>query len=71
MANSRGRILIATESGSGTLDDGTPVEFRKGITRVREGHPVAEKWPEFFKPIEVHYELEDATKDPGVKRGER
>jgi hypothetical protein len=71
MANTRGAILIATESGSGVLDDGTLVEFRRGVTRVREGHPVAEKWPQYFKPIEVHYELEDTTAEPGRKRGER
>jgi hypothetical protein len=67
----RGGILIAIESGAGVLDDGTPVEFRKGITRVREGHPVAEKWPQFFEPITVQYELEDASRDPGTKRGAR
>lgn len=71
MANTKSRVLVATESGSGELDDGTQVSFRKGITRVREGHPVAEKWPAFFEPIEVHYELEDMTADPGRRRGER
>lgn len=71
MAKTNGRILVATESGSGTLPDGTEVQFRRGITRVREGHPVAEQWPQYFAPIEVHYELEDATDEPGRKRGER
>ena len=69
MAKTNGRILVAVESGSGVLDNGAPVEFRRGITRVREGHPVALKWPEFFKPIDVHYELEDTTANPGEQRG--
>lgn len=71
MTNTRGGILIAIESGSGVLDDGTPVEFRRGITRVREGHPVALKWPQYFEPIAVQYELEEMTAEPGKKRGER
>jgi hypothetical protein len=72
MANTRGEILVATESGSGVLDDGTTFEFRRGITRVHERHPAAKKWPEFFKPDDqVHYAVEDMTAEPGRKRGER
>jgi len=71
MANTAGGILIATESGSGVLDDGTAFDFHKGITRVREGHPAIEKWPQFFKPLDVQHELEEMTAEPGRKRGER
>ncbi len=67
----RGDILIATESFFTTLTDGRQVDVVKGVTRVRDGHELARTHPQYFRPIDVHYELEDTTAEPGRKRGER
>lgn len=66
----RGEILVARTSFIGTLEDGREISVQKGVTRVREGHPIALRWPELFTPIEVQYEIEDASAEPGRKRGE-
>ena len=60
-------ILIATRSFA-TYIDGKKVMVRKGVTRVRQGHQLARENPERFKPINVHYDIEQATKAPGEKR---
>lgn len=66
----RGEILVATETFT-TDVNGTAVIVRAGVTRVRAGHVLAKANPQYFKPIEVHYDIEDATEEPGRKRGER
>lgn len=66
----RGEILVAKTSFIGSLEDGQEISVQKGVTRVREGHPIAQRWPELFEPIRVHYEIEDASAEPGRKRGE-
>jgi hypothetical protein len=40
---------------------------RAGET-IREGHPLLVAYPQFFKPFEVVYEVEQATAAPGEKR---
>lgn len=63
-----GKIFVATESG--TVDfGGQYYAFTRGVTRVREGHPLLKVLPDYFKPIDVHYEWETATAEPGEKRG--
>lgn len=64
-------VLVAIETGSGLLDDGTEVRWTKGRTRVRANHAIAKKWPNFFAESDADYpEIEEATKDPGKKRGQ-
>lgn len=63
-------IYIATESAM--LDyDGVPTPIHAGHTRVRGGHVLLEQYPEFFEPIDVHYDVEQATAAPGEKRTTR
>lgn len=63
-------ILIAKASFIATLEDGREVGITKGVTRVRAGHELAEKYPEHFQSIDVHFDVEDATREPGKKRGQ-
>lgn len=61
-------ILVARESFSGVLPDGTAFDAIAGETRVRAGHASAKAWPDYFEPIDVHYDVEQATAAPGEKR---
>lgn len=64
------RIFIAKESFSTELD-GVQITVMKDITRVREGHPLLDGREQFFRLLDVHYDLEQATAAPGEKRGAR
>jgi hypothetical protein len=71
MAKNTGQIYVATETGSAEID-GRSYPFIRGVTRVREGHPLLAKGREqFFAPAEdnVHYEWEAATSAPNERRG--
>ena len=61
-------ILVARESFSGVLPDGTAFDAIAGVTRVRAGHASAKAWPEYFEEITVDYDVEQATAAPGEKR---
>ena len=60
-------ILVATDSAV-ILYEGERVPIHKGVTRVREGHPMLKGHEDLFKPIDVHYDIEDGTRRPGAKR---
>ena len=62
-------IYVARSSGVVNID-GELHHYYAGTTRVRAGHPLLDAAPGKFEPMRVHYELEDATKTPGRKRGE-
>lgn len=64
------QILIATTSGVWVDADGVEYPYFRGITRVRAVHPLARAVPDAFKPVDVHYDVEQATAAPGEKRGE-
>jgi hypothetical protein len=66
-----GDVFVATESFSTDID-GVPTAVHKGVTRVRAGHELVERYPEFFERADDSptYEVEQATKAPGEKRGE-
>jgi hypothetical protein len=61
-------IYVATSSGVMKID-GKLHNYYGGTTRVRAGHPLLKAAPGKFKPMELDYELEEATKTPGRKRG--
>jgi hypothetical protein len=65
------RVFIATETFS-TVVDGSPQVIHKGVTHVREGHPLLKRVPENFQPVDdtVQFDVEVASKAPGEKRGE-
>lgn len=56
-----GTIYEATDSFTATID-GKDYQVSAGHTRVREGHPLlGGDRGQFFKPLTVDYDLEDAT----------
>ena len=67
-----GDVLIATETFV-TVLDGQEVTVHKDVTRVRAGHPLAEGHASSFKPLDVHYEWEDASSRPrgGTRRSKK
>lgn len=69
---SDGKILVARETFTAELD-GSPVIVHKGVTRVREGHPLLKGREDLFELVDdtVHYDIEQATAAPGEKRGQR
>jgi hypothetical protein len=64
----KGTIYVAKSSFSIEID-GATMPIQAGVTRVREGHWLLRHHPDYFEPLTVHYELEDATAAPGKKRG--
>ena len=69
---SNDEILVAKDSFAAHVDGETLV-VRKGVTRVRKGHPLLKGREELFEPIDrkVDYDVEQATAAPGEKRGRR
>jgi len=65
-----GQVFVAADSGALEFE-GAMVVVHKGVTRVREGHELLRKYPDMFKPLDVHYDVEDTTARPGAKRGGR
>lgn len=63
-------IYVATRSAVIHTKDGR-VQVRKGVTRVRAGHPLLEGREDMFKPIDVHFDVEQATAAPGETRTTR
>ena len=71
MANKKDKepeIYVATSSGVVKID-GKLHNYYGGTTRVRAGHPLLKAAPRAFKPMKLDYEVEQATKAPGEKRG--
>ena len=60
-------VLIAIETGVVNLE-GQEILIRRGITRAHAGSAIAKAYPGFFKPIDVHFSVEQATAAPGEKR---
>lgn len=64
-------IYIARESFTVDLD-GIPQSIIAGKTRVREGHPLLRQNGEYFERLDdstVDFDVEEAIKSPGYKRG--
>jgi len=51
-------ILVCRESAVVKVD-GERYVFTRGVTRVRDGHPLLDRFGEYFEPIAVHYDLPD------------
>lgn len=60
-------IFIATDSFV-TRIGGETYRVVKDATRVREGHALLDASPQNFKPLDIHYDVERATKAPGEKK---
>jgi hypothetical protein len=65
----RGKIYVATRSFVVTFG-GRTHNIVGGRTRVREGHELLAGREHLFREEQVEYEVEDATADPGAKRGQ-
>jgi len=61
------QIYVANTTGFIHLGD-DDVKITRGVTRVRDGHPLLKAAPKFFDPISVDYDVEAATAAPGAKR---
>lgn len=62
-----GTIFVPVETFTANVD-GVNVTFRQNETRVREGHEILARFAHLFRPIDAHYEVEQATAAPGEKR---
>lgn len=62
-------IFVCKESSIVDVD-GVPTLVTKDVTRVRAGHWLLDQYPELFKPITVHYDVEQTTEHPGEVRGD-
>lgn len=64
-------IMVAKHSYATSLD-GVPVVVYAGQTRARAGHVLVRNYPDAWEPAdyELHYDVEDASAMPGVKRGD-
>lgn len=58
-------VFVATES----FVDANGEAYFRDITRVSGRLVKKNKWEHLFKPLEVHRDVEDATAEPGAKRG--
>lgn len=67
-----GGVFVANTTFA-TEIDGVQVIVHKGHTRVRAGHELLQRAGSCFDPVdlEVHYDVEQATRAPGEKRGLR
>jgi len=70
MATKKDTIYIARETFTTVLADGTEHVVTRGVTRVRHGHELLKGREQMFEELDVHYDVEDASADPGRKRGE-
>lgn len=61
-------IYVARSSGVVKID-GQLHNYYAGTTRVRAGHPLIKAVPGGFVPLELDYDVEDASNTPGRKRG--
>ena len=65
-----GGLFVATQAFS-TMVGNTPTVVQVG-ERIREGHELLRRYPEYFKPADtgVEYDVEQATAAPGELRGD-
>lgn len=61
------RLWVAIDDGVSFVD-GEMMPYKRGVTRVREGHPLLSANPGAFKRLEAHYDVETATAGPGEAR---
>lgn len=60
-------VLVARISGVLVID-GREETVTAGRTRARASHPIVKAAPDWWEPINVHYDLEEAVAEPGERR---
>jgi hypothetical protein len=65
-------VYVAKQTGITTID-GASFQFRSGVTHVTADDPAYKAHPELFSPVadKARPVVEQATKAPGEKRGEK
>lgn len=58
-----GAVLVALDSAFFT-HEGQPVTVTRGVTTVREGHPILKGRENLFGPLKVDYELPETKTAP-------
>lgn len=61
------RVYVPVESFIANVD-GQDITFIRDQTRVGEGHRILELFPDKFEVMRVHYDVEQATANPGETR---
>lgn len=60
-------IFVARTSGVVKIK-GKQHTFIAGRTRIRDGHPLLKAAPDHFIPMQLDYDVEQATAAPGEQR---
>lgn len=70
MTENTSDVYVATSTAQVQYGEGRTV-IKKGVTRVRAGHALLEKYPDLFKPADqdVRFEIEDAVSRPAAAAG--
>lgn len=63
-----GSILYTPKSPFTAEVDGYPYSFTPGRDLVREGHELLSRLPELFEPVQVRFDVEEASAEPGKRR---
>lgn len=61
-------VYVATRTAV-IIHDGRRETIRRGVTRVRAGHPLLDEHPDMFEVLTVHFDVEDTRQREGEQRG--
>lgn len=61
-------VYVALQSASLPGRDAADLQIHQGVTLVREGHWLLDKYPHLFAPVRCHYDVEEAVAKTGTKR---
>jgi len=63
-----GRKIYAPKEDFVAPYGGADVTFSRGRTLVREGHPILGSFGHLFEEVNVEFDVEEATAEPGKRR---
>ena len=64
----RGRTIYTPKDTFVADYEGSPTVFKRGRTFVREGHGILDLYPGMFVELRAHFDVEQATAEPGETR---
>jgi len=65
----RGRTIYTPKDTFVADYNGAPTTFKRGRTFVHGDHELLKLFPTMFTELRVHYDVEQATAEPGEARG--